>query len=202
MTTARWMLAALGSALAIVLLVCLFEPPGHRFDTAMRVTARWSLLWFTLATTGSALTTLFGPRFQWLAQRGRDFGLAFASAHLVHVALVVRGLYVWTDPFPRADLAIFGLGVAWVYLLALVSLSGGLRAMLSAKAWRTIRSIGVEYIAFVYLCEIAARTFRGNWSNVLLYLPFLVIAAAGPLLRFAALVKRSRAAAGAGLTAA
>jgi hypothetical protein len=43
---------------------------------------------FWPAYTGSVLTTLFGPAFEPIKRRTREFGLAFASAHLVHLALV------------------------------------------------------------------------------------------------------------------
>jgi len=188
------MIVAVAAALVIVLAVQSFGPPGEKLGAALRATARWSFLWFCLATTGSALTSLFGANFQWLAQRGRDFGLAFASAHLVHLTLVARLLYVSAGPFPRPQLIFFGLGVVWTYLLALLSVSGSLRATLSPKAWRTIRTIGVEYIAFAFLSEFAGRAFHGGVASFLIYLPFLTLALAGPLLRIAALGKRWRAA--------
>jgi len=41
---------------------------------------------------GGAMTALFGPAFEPFKKRAREFGLAFASAHLVHIALVA-----WLD---------------------------------------------------------------------------------------------------------
>jgi hypothetical protein len=57
--------------------------------TALRLTARWSFLLFWMAYTGSAMGALFGPAFEVLARRGREFGLAYAAAHLIHLGLVV-----------------------------------------------------------------------------------------------------------------
>ncbi|HEX3846331.1 MAG TPA: hypothetical protein VHV81_03040 [Steroidobacteraceae bacterium] len=192
MTTTRWMLAALGGGLVIVLCVYYLGPPGDKLSTALRATARWSLLWFTLATTGSALTTLFGSRFERLAQRGRDFGLSFAAAHLNHVALVAWYLVASREPHAFEPLMFFAVGLVWVYLLALLSLSGSLRSMLSARWWRIIRTVGVEYIAFVFLSELASRAFGKGPANLLVYLPFLAVSVCGPLLRIAALIKRWR----------
>jgi hypothetical protein len=186
------MLLAFFMGLVIVLGVYYLSPPGDKLATALRATARYSLLWFTLATTGSALNRLFGGRFEWLAQRGRDFGLSFASAHLNHVALVAWFLGTSGQPHSAEPLIFFGFGLVCVYSLALLSLSGTLRSMLSARWWRIIRTVGVEYIALVFLSELAGRSFGKGLANFLLYLPFLILSAAGPLLRIAALIKRWR----------
>jgi len=84
------MAASIVVALVIVLIVRVGATPGEKLGVALRATARWSFLLFWLAYAGGALATLFGPKFQALAHRGRDFGLSFASAHLVHLGLVAR----------------------------------------------------------------------------------------------------------------
>src|SRR5579875_2142772 len=55
----------------------------------LRLTARWSFLLFWLAYSGRALEVLFGSAFRGVTKGGREFGLAFAAAHSVHIALVV-----------------------------------------------------------------------------------------------------------------
>src|SRR5271169_1487085 len=95
--TREWMGAALGVALLIVLAVSLLAPE-HKLSLALRSTARWSFLLFWLASVGGALATLFGSRFKELAARARDFGLAFASAHLVHLGLVAWLYYAYAGP--------------------------------------------------------------------------------------------------------
>jgi hypothetical protein len=68
------------------------------------------------------MTVLFGPAFKPLAQRGRDFGLAFAAAHLIHIGLVVRLYGVSARP-PISDqgFLFFGIAILWTYILALFS---------------------------------------------------------------------------------
>jgi hypothetical protein len=189
-TTAQWMGAAFAAGLAIAVTVYFVAAPPQRLGMALRATARWSFLWFCLATYGGALTTLFGPSFQVLARCGRDFGLAFAAAHLVHVALVVWLLYTSPDPFPRLALIIFSIGVFWIYVLAVVSLSSRLRALLGSQRWKYLRTIGVEYIAFAYAFEFGARILGGNRANAIHYLPLFAAAVGGPLLRLGASIKR------------
>jgi hypothetical protein len=189
-STAAWTGFALIMGLAIVLMVHTFAAPSQRLGMALRATARWSFLWFCLATYGGALRTLFGRRFQALASQGRDFGLAFASAHLVHVALVVWLLSVFPDPIPRLSLVIFTIGVLWIYVLAAFSLSPRLSARLGPWRWKAVRTIGVEYIAFAYAFEFGGRILNGNRANALHYSPLFAAALAGPMLRLSAWMRR------------
>src|ERR1700677_1680048 len=136
LTTFELMGASLGVALAIVSIIYLFARHGDKLGLGLQATARWSFLRFWLASVGSALATLFVPRFQALAHRGRDFGLAFASAHL---GLVAWLLYSSATPFPRSPLIFFSVGVFWIYLLAFLSIRP-VSAKLAPRIWRTVRT--------------------------------------------------------------
>ena len=184
------MAAAFVAGLAIATAAYVVAVPSQRLAMALRGTARWSFLWFCLATYGGALATLFGPAFRGLARRGRDFGLGFAAAHLVHVALAWWLLDVSPDPFPRLQLIVFSIGVFWTYILAVISLSGTLSERLGPLRWMIVRTIGIEYIAFAYAFEFGGRILDGNRSNALHYFPLFAAAVGGPLLRIGALIKR------------
>ena len=131
----------------------------------------------------------FNPFGQALAQRARDFGLAFASAHLVHIGLAVFLLYVLAAPFLLPKLIFFAVGAFRIYLLVLLSIKR-VAAMLQPRAWRIVRSIGVEYITLVFIFDFSQGTFQGGLKNLAIYLPFLMLAVAGPVLRMAAAIKR------------
>ncbi len=188
-TTTEWMAGALLIGLAIVLIVRMVATPGGKMGVALQATARWSYILFWLAYAGNALNVLFGARFSALAMHCRDFSLSFASAQLAHLGMVAWMLYVSDTPFPRSSLVFFGVGVFWVYLLALLSIKS-LAAKLDQKLLRILRTVGVEYIALVFLVDFAKNPFQGGIVNLLIYLPFLGLAIAGPLLRFAAAAKR------------
>jgi hypothetical protein len=187
-TTAVWAAASFVVALAIVLLVRTAAPSGDKLAIALRATARWSFILFWLASAGGALATLFGSTFKALAGHARDFGLAFASAHLVHLGLVAWLYYFFTGP-PKSSLIVFGIAVFWTYLLALLSIAR-LSATLGARIVRILRIVGVEYIAFVFLIDFIRNPFQGGLLDLLAYLPFQALAIAGPLLRLAAVTKR------------
>jgi hypothetical protein len=191
-TTRDWMIGATTVSLGMVLLIAVATPRGDRVALALRATARWSFLWFWLASTSGALFTLWGVRFRAPAQRARDFGLAFASAHAVHIGLAIFLVYVLAAPFPRSKLIFFGVGAFWVYLLALLSIKR-VAAFLDARVGGILRTIGIEYIALVFIADFYQGPLQGGAMNVIIYLPFLIMAVAGPLLRLAAVVKRRSA---------
>lgn len=190
-TTLGLMAASLGVGLAIVLVIYSVAGHGEKLGLGLQATARWSFLWFWLASVGSALATLFGPRFQAWAHRARDFGLAFASAHLAHLGLVAWLLYSSATPFPRSPLIFFSVGVFWIYLLAFLSIRS-VSAKLAPRVWRTLRTLGVEYISYAFLVDFAKNPFSGGTMHLVAYLPFVFLAAIGPILRLAAIVKRLR----------
>jgi hypothetical protein len=188
------MAASLCVALAIVFVSRVGLGPGERVAAALRATARWSFLLFWLAYAGSALASVFGSRFQALARRGRDFGLAFASAHLAHLGLVAWVYYdsrygSLRQPFTPSTIIFFGIGAIWTYVLAILSIKR-LSARLNPKVWRTVRTLGIEYIALVFLADFAKNPFQDGLASLLAYLPFQILAVAGLLLRLAALAKR------------
>jgi hypothetical protein len=188
-TTREWMAASFLVGLVIVLAIRAGAGPGERFAMALRATPRWSFLLFWLASTGGALATLFGSKFQALAHRARDLGLSFASAHLVHLGLVAWVYYVAPDTPPRSALIFFGIAAIWTYVLAILSIKR-LSARLNPRVWRTVRTLGVEYISLAFLTDFARNPFQGGVLDAANYLPFLALAIAGPILRLAALVKR------------
>jgi hypothetical protein len=181
--------AFLGALVVVLLIFHLVTGTKEQLSVALRVTARWSFLWFWLASTGSALATLFGPTFQSLAQRGRDFGLAFASAHVIHLGLVAWVLHRSPTPFPQSVPPLFGIGVLWVYLLALLSIKS-VSAKLPPRILRTVRIVGIEYITLAFLVDFAKNPFEFGLRHLVTYLPFLILTVAGPLLRAAAAAKR------------
>ena len=192
--TGAWMAAAFGTALMLAILVLAKGgTDAEGIKQALRATARWSFLFFWMAYAGGALAALFGPTFRALAQRGRQFGLAFASAHLVHAGLVLWLYQISVSPPVKTrTLVFFGVALFWTYLLAIYSIPK-VSGMLPSKVWRIVRTLGVEYIALAFLVDFRTNPFEGSALHLLAYLPFLALCATGPVLRLAAFVRRRRA---------
>lgn len=186
-----WMTSAFAVALAIAGAMLTFRGAGHDGTVlALRFTARWSYCLFLPAYLGGALTTLFGPGFKPLARRGRGLGLAFAAAHLVHVALVVWLYHISSRPPVGTSSAIyFGIALLFTYLIALFSVPS-LFAMLPPRLWRLLLTVGMEYIALAFLRDFLQNPFHHGLVNLLAYLPFIALGCAALLLRLCAYAKR------------
>jgi hypothetical protein len=153
-------------------------------NTALAVTGRFSFLLFWPAYTGSAAVAVFGSRFLPLQRRSRDFGLAFASAHLVHLALVSWLCYIGNIP-GRGTFLFFGLAVIFTYVLLALSV-GTLRLAVGSRLWRMLRFIGMNYIALAFSVDFLTRPINGDFGHIVAYLPFSVLAVFGPMLRLIA----------------
>jgi hypothetical protein len=157
---------------------------------ALRVTARLSYLLFWPAYAGSAMAALLGPRFKPLARRGREFGLAFAAAFLVHVVLIaclVRA--TGHSPLSKELFAFFGLGIAWIYLLAVFSIRR-LADALGPTGWKALRTIGLEYIALAFFADFVLIPGENVLRHPLEYVPFILLMALGTGMRLAAWTRR------------
>lgn len=192
----RWMALSFAAALVVAVAVLALrgtEPQG--VGAAVRMTARLSYLVFWPAYAAGALVELFGRTFAPLAQRRRHLGLGFAAAHLVHLGLVAWLYRISIRPPLSADMFwFFVIGAAWVYLLALLSVGRVSRA-LGQTGSRLLRVVGSEYIAFAFLVDFVVTPLRIGAKRPLEYLPFAILALAGPVLRLAALARGPRRAA-------
>lgn len=188
-TAPFWMgTAFLGSAGVAALVLATQGADRDGLMQALRATARWSFLWFCPAYAGSAAKTLLGPSSAGLARRGREFGLAFAAALLVHVGLIVW-FYCLTgySPLGRLLSAFFGLGVLWTYALALFSIRR-LSQALGPVRWRAARMIGLDYIMLAFLVDFIHPI--ASVRDAVEYIPFAALAGLAVALRLLAPVWR------------
>jgi hypothetical protein len=134
---------------------------------------------------------LFG--WQSLAGRGREFGLAFAAAHLVHVGLVIQlGVIMGRVPLSGGLLLFFLIGLVFTYLLALLSF-GGAKAL--GPLWPPLRFVGMNYILIAFardfvLPVIYPKPTQYNLAHFIAYAPFAAASIAAPLLVLAAMARR------------
>jgi hypothetical protein len=182
-STVFWMTASFFVAAALAAIVFGTVDAPDRVGVALRVTARWSFILFWLAYTGSPMATLWGRPFTGLARHGREFGLAFASAQLVHVGLILLS-------GSGAGMVFFWVGIVFTYMLALLSLPR-LRDAVGPRLWRICLVIALNYIALVFAADFIEGPLksRGIANYPMSYLPFAFMLVAGVGLRVAAFVK-------------
>jgi hypothetical protein len=189
--TKWWIITALGANLLLAAIIFVARGAGvDDTETALAATARVTFLWFWVAYTGGALTTLFGAAFLPLKQHGREFGIAFAAALLVHLSLVAWLCSI--DAPPKIGVFIvFGAAAAFTFLLALFSF-GNLHALLGPKWWLLLRTIGMNFILCAFFTDFMKDPLHGGIERVAEYLPFVMMTAAAPLLRLAAWLRTRR----------
>ena len=180
-----WIGVALGVALLATCLVLGLAGTGEKpTRLALEITARWSFLLFWLAYTGNALAQLTG--WKAVGGHGRELGLSFAAAHLVHIGLVVWLSYLLGRIALTGGLLIFFLvGIFFVYLLAALSF-GGVQAI-GRQAWRVIRFVGMNYILIAFgrdfvLPVLHPKPAQHTLAHFLAYAPFALLSVAAPLL--------------------
>jgi hypothetical protein len=180
-----WMGAAFVANLGLAAAVLAIRGAGvHGTETALAATARLAFFWFWAAYAGGALANLFGPAFLPLKQHGREFGLAFAAALLVHLGLVSWLCLIGAAP-AKGVFILFGTAAAFTFVLAFFSF-GDLHKLLGPKGWQLLRIVGMNFILYAFLKDFMRDPLLGGTKQMVEYLPFTVMAIAAPLLRLAA----------------
>jgi len=191
-----WMASAfLVSLVVAAIVLATFGAGEHGTSQALRATARWCFVLFWPAYAGGALARFGGPRFAIFARHGRDFGLAFAAALAVHVALVLWHLHVTGEP--AFSMLFFWAGVFATYALALLSLPR-LHDLLGPRLWRIGCELALQYIALVFADDFILEPLQaaGPDKYPLSYLPFVILLVGGAVLRLAAQLRRRPAVCG------
>ncbi len=184
-----WVIGAFGGAVALAVAVLAGYGTGPAGLTlAVRITARWSFLFFWLSYTGGAMAALFGPALSGLARRARALGLAFATALQVHIGLVIwLGVVIGQIPLQGGVLWFFLVALFCTYLLVLLSFGVGTRSL--GRLWRPLLFLGTTYILVAFgldfvLGALSRQTL--HWLYAAQYVPFALLSLVAIPLRLAA----------------
>ena len=173
-----WMIGALGGALALAGAVLARYGTGpDGLGQGVRVTARWSFLFFWLSYAGGAMAILFGSAFAGLARRARAFGLAFATALQVHIGLVIwLGVVIGQIPLQGGLLWFFLAALFCTYLLVLLSFGVGMRNL--GRRWRPLLVLATTYILIAFGRDFVLGALDQKiqfWRYAVEYVPFVLL---------------------------
>jgi hypothetical protein len=173
-----WMsAAACVSVLLSVVALTAFGRNERGLDAALMLTGRWAFLLFWPAYAGAGLVALLGGGFGFLKRFGREFGLAFAAAMLVHVGLICWLCVIGAAPATGVFL-FFGPGLVCIYTLALFSLAN-LQRRLGRRSWWLLRTVAMNYIAYAFATDFLSNPFGGGLRHMALYAPFALLSMLG-----------------------
>ncbi len=95
------------------------------------------------------MAILFGPAFDGLARQARALGLAFATALLAHIGLVVwLGVVIGQIPLQGGLLWFFLVALFFTCLLVLLSFGIGTRRL--GRLWRPLLFLATTYILIAF----------------------------------------------------
>lgn len=175
-------LALAGAFAALVHGVVAGGSVAESWQLAARYTARFSFLIFAVvyaARPWHRLAPSAASRF--VLKRRRSLGLAFATAHTVHLG-ALTSYFVETGKSPDLVTLVVG-GGAYVamFAMAFTSNDAAVRA-LGATRWQTIHRVGIHYLWFVF-----TFTYGGRMATApAFFAPLFVIALGVAALRFVA----------------
>jgi methionine sulfoxide reductase heme-binding subunit len=188
-----WVLTlGLGAMSAMCVAAAGGGPDGIRL--IIRATARASLALFLIAFVAGALTTLWpGPMSRWIRANRRQFGLAFATSHLVHAVVIIAlattaPAIFWSLTNP-ASIITGSIAYLFIAALAVTSFDGAVK-WLGPSHWRQLHWWGVWVVAISFIFTNGKRIPISGWYALPVALVLAAIA-----LRFVA-VRSARHAGG------
>jgi sulfoxide reductase heme-binding subunit YedZ len=156
---------ALASSLAVVCLLMVWHMPdveGARM--VIRITARTSLVFFSLAYVAQAAHTLWpGPQTRWLRQHRRQWGWLLVVSHTIHAIGIAAFMQMEPALFAQRTsmLTIVAGGAAfvWLWLMGATSFDRS-AAWLGRKAWAKLHTWGSHYLWLNFMVANAKRIPR------------------------------------------
>jgi len=160
--------------------------------SAIRATARSSLLLFLAAFTASSLHFLWPSELtKWLRRNRRQIGLGFAWSHLVHAGFIIAFWRLDPDTFliGRTPASFIAPGLAYLAIAAMTATSFDRTARaVGPRAWKAIHTIGLWYVFIIF-----TGAYAGRVAAMPAYAVFILILAAALGVRIVALLRRRRA---------
>lgn len=160
--------------------------------SAIRATARSSLILFLAAFAASSLHTLWPNEWtKWLRRNRRQIGLGFAFSHLVHAGFIIAFWRLDPDTFliDRTPASFIAPGLAYLAIAAMAATSFDRTARaVGPRAWKAIHIIGLWYVFIIF-----TGAYAGRVAAAPAYAGFLLLLAAALAIRIVAAVRRRRA---------
>jgi len=168
MISSRWTPLLIGFILSMGAVIIGFAVGNDHMEGAMyaaRWTSRVGVPVFLTVYLASTLIRLSKNRItSAFVRRRRQWGLAFAWTHSVHLVALTYFLNIAGTP---PDLiAVLGGGLAYfmIYVMALTSNDWSMRNL--GKNWKRLHVLGIHYIWFIYTFTYAGRLVDPDLQHI------------------------------------
>jgi sulfoxide reductase heme-binding subunit YedZ len=177
--------AAAGASLAVLTGHGLGANRAEDWQFAARYTARFSFLVFLPVFVASAWNRLAPSALsKAVLRRRRALGLAFATAHTVHLAALTTYTFVSDDGPDAVTLLVGGGAYVATFFMAITSSDRAVKRL--GRNWVRLHKVGLYWLWFVFTYSYAGRVAEGRLG----FVPFLAAGLAGLALRIVAWRKR------------
>jgi methionine sulfoxide reductase heme-binding subunit len=170
------LLALLFGLAAVAMGIAIGATPAEQANLAARWTARAAFPFFLIAYAASSLLRLWpGELTRAIMRRRRQWGLAFALAHTIHLVALGTNLIVFDVARPLFVLLGGGAAYGLMYLMALTSNNWSMRKL--GKNWKRLHSIGIHYSWIIFTNSYAGSLFSPELDKLLtaaLFVPLLL----------------------------
>lgn len=181
-----WILVGLSClTFAGVFLIHGFTESATRLN--VRLSARFSFLSFCIAFAASSVQYFTRNEFGfWMLANRKFFGVSFGIIHLIHLSLL--GL-LQTSFYPVFDekgmITLLGGGTAYLFVVVMLITSfESIKKKMSFKIWKFVHTVGMYWIAVVFLTSYGSRSTT-EWE----YIPLLSILLGCFAIRFMKVIK-------------
>jgi methionine sulfoxide reductase heme-binding subunit len=176
------LVAVIAAVLAIMVGgVVLINPGVPGIRSAIRLTARTSLLLFALTFTASAAWRRWpGAWTRWQLANRRYLGLSFAVSHGLHLAAIIAFAHIAPIQFDQASNPstrfVGEIGYAFIVAMAATSFDAS-AAWLGRRAWKILHTTGIWYLWLVFLLSYVSRAVHDPyyWIGVAAVLSALAV---------------------------
>ena len=155
----KWLpllVALVAGSAAVVLGFAIGADPLEQARLAARWTARASFLVFLVVYCAPALARLVpSPLTATVVRRRRQWGLAFALAHTIHLGALTRYMLLSGEGRPVAVWILTGTAYAFVFALAITSNDASQRLL--GRWWKRLHRTGIHLIWLVFVLSYASR---------------------------------------------
>jgi len=182
-TVALCAVAAAGATCIIAVSIAGHPVLTEGWRHAARYTARFSFLIFLAVFVARPWHQLWPSQAtRWAVLHRRALGLAFATAHLIHLYALTR-FRVQSAQMPKPGVQLVGGVAAYVLLAAMAATSNDASVhVLGVRNWKRLHTVGIYWIWFFFLEVYVVRIAAGS----LFFVPFALVAVAALLLRVGA----------------